>query len=40
MFGTEVMVVMFLLRVALPVCLLLWIGETVQRRHLAKFHRI
>ncbi len=40
MYGTEVMVVMFLLRVAIPLGLLLWIGETVQRRHLAKFHRI
>ncbi len=40
MFGTEVMLVMFLLRVAIPVGLLLWIGETVQRRRLAKFDRI
>ena len=40
MFGTEVMLVMFLLRVAIPVGLLLWIGETIQRRNLAKFHRI
>ncbi len=32
MFGTEVILVMLVLRVAIPVGLLLWIGEAVQHR--------
>lgn len=40
MYGTAVMVIMLLLRVVIPVSLLLWIGEVVQRRHPASFNRI
>ncbi len=32
MYGSEVMLVMLLLRLVLPVSLLLWIGESTRRR--------
>ncbi len=39
MYGSEVMLVMLLLRVVVPVGLLLWIGESARRRNTASFRR-
>lgn len=39
MYGTEVMLVMLLLRLVVPVGLLLWVGETIRRRQLVDFNR-
>ena len=38
--ATEILLVMFLLRVVLPVSLLLWIGEKAHQRQLANLHRV
>ncbi len=34
MFGMEVILIMLVLRVAIPVGLLLWIGETIRQRRI------
>ena len=36
----EIILVLLLVRLIIPFGLLLWIGENVQRRRLANFHRM
>ncbi len=38
MYGPEVMLVMFLLRLVVPFGLILWIGESVRRRQPNRLH--
>ncbi len=38
--ATEILVILILLRLVVPFGLLLWVGESVQRRQLTHLHRI
>ena len=40
MFGSEVMLIMVLLRLVIPIGLLLWLGEVARRRERTEFRRI
>jgi hypothetical protein len=38
--ATEIILMLLLIRLVIPLSLLLWVGESVQHRRLASFHRI
>jgi len=40
MYGPEILLVMFVLRLVVPVGLMLWLGETVRRRQFNRLHGI